>query len=136
MLFLLTLAFGLTGYLLPWDNRAYWATMVTIRIASQAPIAGPYLVKLAGAAEQLGALTLSRFYALHVLILPAATAALIGFHLYLVRRHGVTPGAAPHGPDDKFYPRQAFRDVHADLGAGRMHVLLGLTHVRALRHQL
>jgi ubiquinol-cytochrome c reductase cytochrome b subunit len=113
LLLLLTLAFGLTGYLLPWDNRAYWATMVTMRIASQAPVAGPYLVKLAGATEQLGALTLSRFYALHVLILPAATAALIGFHLYLVRRHGVTPGATAHGPSDKFYPRQAFRDVLA-----------------------
>ena len=113
LLFLLTLAFGLTGYLLPWDNRAYWATMVTMRIASQAPLAGPYLVKLLGAADQLGALTLSRFYALHVLILPAATAALIGFHLYLVRRHGVTPGPAPRGLDEKFYPRQAFRDVLA-----------------------
>ena len=113
LLLLLTLAFGLTGYLLPWDNRAYWATMVTVRLASQAPLAGPYLVKLAGATEQLGALTLSRFYAMHVLILPAVTAALIGFHLYLVRRHGVTPGAGPHGPDDKFYPRQAFRDVLA-----------------------
>jgi ubiquinol-cytochrome c reductase cytochrome b subunit len=113
LLLLLTLAFGLTGYLLPWDNRAYWATMVTVRIASQAPLAGPYLVKLAGATEQLGALTLSRFYALHVLVLPAATAALIGFHLYLVRRHGVTPGAAERGPSEKFYPRQVFRDVLA-----------------------
>jgi len=113
LLLLLTLAFGLTGYLLPWDNRAYWATMVTVRIASQAPWAGPYLVKLAGASEQLGALTLSRFYALHVLILPAATAVLIGFHLYLVRRHGVTPGAEPVGQSSKFYPRQVFRDVLA-----------------------
>jgi ubiquinol-cytochrome c reductase cytochrome b subunit len=113
LLLLLTLAFGLTGYLLPWDNRAYWATMVTVRIASTAPLLGPYLVKLAGATEQLGALTLSRFYAVHVLVLPAATAALIGFHLYLVRRHGVTPGAAACGSNEKFYPRQAFRDVVA-----------------------
>ena len=113
LLLLLTLSFGLTGYLLPWDNRAYWATMVTIHIASQAPLAGAYLVKLAGAAEQLGGLTLSRFYALHVLVLPAATAILVGFHLFLVRRHGVTPAAEVRGPDQKFYPRQAFRDVVA-----------------------
>jgi ubiquinol-cytochrome c reductase cytochrome b subunit len=113
LLLLLTLSFGLTGYLLPWDNRAYWATMVTVHIASQAPLAGPYLVKLAGAGEQLGGLTLSRFYALHVLILPAMTIVLVAFHLFLVRRHGVTPAAEGRGPDQKFYPRQAFRDVLA-----------------------
>jgi ubiquinol-cytochrome c reductase cytochrome b subunit len=99
LLLLLTLSFGLTGYLLPWDNRAYWATMVTVHIASQAPLAGPYLVKLAGAGEQLGGLTLSRFYALHVLILPAMTIVLVAFHLFLVRRHGVTPAAEGRGPD-------------------------------------
>jgi ubiquinol-cytochrome c reductase cytochrome b subunit len=112
-LLLLTLSFGLTGYLLPWDNRAYWATMVTVHIASQAPLAGSYLVKLAGAKEQLGALTLSRFYALHVLILPGATAVLIAFHLFLVRRHGVAPAAETRASGQKFYPRQAFRDVVA-----------------------
>ena len=112
VLLLLTLAFGLTGYLLPWDNKAYWGTMVTTQIAAGLPVAGPLLTRLMGAANGLGAITFSRFYTLHTLLLPAATAGLIVIHVYLVRRHGVAPRQFTEGRQ-KFYPKQVFRDLCA-----------------------
>jgi ubiquinol-cytochrome c reductase cytochrome b subunit len=113
VLLLLTFAFGLTGYLLPWDNRAYWGTMVTTRIVGSVPFAGAFLVRLMGAANGIGVLTFSRFYALHTLLLPAAMILLVGAHVGLVRRHGVTPNTANLEDTQKFYPKQAFRDVIA-----------------------
>src|SRR5512138_2261400 len=68
VLLLVTLAYGLTGYLLPWDNRAYWGTVVTTQIASQAPILGPYLILLLGSEGAVGAVTFARFFGLHVLL--------------------------------------------------------------------
>jgi ubiquinol-cytochrome c reductase cytochrome b subunit len=93
VLLLLTLAYGLTGYLLPWDNRAYWGTVVTTQIAGQAPLLGPYLGRLLGTQSSggVGVVTFARFFGLHVLILPPLTTLLIVFHVYLVRKHGVTP---------------------------------------------
>jgi len=113
VLLLLTLAFGLTGYLLPWDNRAYWGTVVTTRIAAAAPVIGPYLNRLLGGDGSIGVVTFARFFALHVLLLPPLTAALIALHLYLVRKHGVTPAPGDEGPKQPFFPRQAFKDTVA-----------------------
>src|SRR5215831_18137606 len=73
VLLLLTLAYGLTGYLLPWDNRAYWGTVVTTQIAAQAPVLGPYLSRLLGGEGAIGVVTFARFYGMHVLLLPPAT---------------------------------------------------------------
>lgn len=112
-LLLLTLAFGLTGYLLPWDNRAYWGTMVTTKIMASAPLLGTSLLRLIGAENGIGVVTFSRFYALHTIVLPGITALLIAVHVYLVRRHGVTASIVENGPTQKFYPRQAFRDITA-----------------------
>jgi ubiquinol-cytochrome c reductase cytochrome b subunit len=117
LLLLLTLGFGLTGYLLPWDNRAYWGTVVTTKIMGQAPIVGEYLQQLLGAQNGVGVITFSRFYSLHALLLPVATMLLIGVHIILVRRHGVTPAAFDSRPARKFYPEQAFRDVIAIFAA-------------------
>jgi ubiquinol-cytochrome c reductase cytochrome b subunit len=117
MLLLFTLAFGLTGYLLPWDNRAYWGTVVTTKIVGQTPLVGEYLQQLMGARNGVGVITFSRFYSLHTLLLPVATMLLIGIHVILVRRHGVTPAALDHRPTRKFYPEQAFRDVIAVFAA-------------------
>ena len=111
VLMLLTLAYGLTGYLLPWDNRAYWGTVVTTKIAATAPVAGPYLARLLGGQGSIGVVTFARFYALHVLLLPPLTMFLIGMHVYLVRRHGVTPGPAETGPPKRFFPEQVFKDT-------------------------
>ena len=110
-LLLITLAFGLTGYLLPWDNRAYWGTVVTTQIASQAPIAGPYLLRLLGGEGSVGNVTFSRFYALHTVLLPPLTMILIGIHIYLVRKHGVAPAPGDTAPQTKFFPEQVFKDT-------------------------
>ena len=76
-LLLLVLSFGLTGYLLPWDNRAYWATVVTVELAKLTPMVGDYLAQLLGSSHGVGVVTFSRFYTLHVVILPALTALLM-----------------------------------------------------------
>lgn len=112
-LLLLTLAFGLTGYLLPWDNRAYWGTMVTTQLVAQTPVFGPYLSDLIGAKSGIGVVTFSRFYAFHTLVLPGIMIGTVAVHVYLVARHGVTPGALDSGRPRKFYPTQAYRDVAA-----------------------
>jgi ubiquinol-cytochrome c reductase cytochrome b subunit len=111
ILLLLTLAFGLTGYLLPWDNRAYWGTVVTTQIASQAPVAGPYLLRLLGSQGAVGSVTFSRFYALHTVLLPPLMMILIGIHIYLVRKHGVAPAVGDTAPKRKFFPEQVFKDT-------------------------
>src|SRR5258708_5489959 len=111
VLLLITLAFGLTGYLLPWDNRAYWGTVVTTQIASQAPVAGPYLLRLLGSQGAVGNVTFSRFYALHTVLLPPLTMILIGIHIYLVRKHGVAPEVGDNAPKRKFFPEQVFKDT-------------------------
>jgi ubiquinol-cytochrome c reductase cytochrome b subunit len=112
-LLMIVLGFGLTGYLLPWDNRAYWGTVVTTQIAGQAPGLGAYVQRLMGAGNGVGVVTFARFYAAHVLLLPPLTLILIGVHIYLVRRHGVTPAAGDVGPKRKFFPEQVFRDTVA-----------------------
>jgi menaquinol-cytochrome c reductase cytochrome b subunit len=81
---------GFTGYLLPWDETAYWATVVGINLNGTAPILGPFLAQFLAGGAEIGADTLSKFYALHMLLLPGAIFGLIGLHLYLVIRLGVT----------------------------------------------
>jgi ubiquinol-cytochrome c reductase cytochrome b subunit len=114
VLLLLTLGYGLTGYLLPWDNRAYWGTVVATSIAGQAPLLGPYLTRLLGGEGAIGVVTFARFFGLHVLLLPPATMLLIGVHIYLVRKHGVAPQPGDELlPTKKFYPEQLFKDTLA-----------------------
>lgn len=111
-LLLITLAFGLTGYLLPWDNRAYFGTVVTTHIMSQAPLVGPYLLRLLGApGDSVGNVTFSRFYALHTILLPPLTIIIIGIHIYLVRKHGVAAAPGDTAPKRKFFPEQVFKDT-------------------------
>lgn len=113
LLLMLTLGFGLTGYLLPWDNRAYWGTVVTTQIASKAPVAGQYVARLMGADGGVGVVTFARFHALHVMLLPLITIGTIGIHIFLVRKHGVAPLAGDDKPKKKFYPEQVFKDTVA-----------------------
>jgi ubiquinol-cytochrome c reductase cytochrome b subunit len=113
-LLLLTFAYGLTGYLLPWDNRAYWGTVVATQIAASAPGAGEYVSRLLGGEGAIGVVTFARFYAIHVLILPPATILLIAVHVFLVRKHGVAPAPGDETkPKKKFYPEQVFKDTVA-----------------------
>ena len=92
-LLLLVMGFSFTGYLLPWDQKAYWATAVGTNISDQAPIAGPAIAAMLKGGPEIGAATLTRFFAFHVLVLPALTVLLIGCHLFLVVWHGIS--AAP-----------------------------------------
>jgi menaquinol-cytochrome c reductase cytochrome b subunit len=90
VLLVLTLAMGLTGYLLPFDQRSFWATTVAVNLNASAPILGPYLADFMRGGAEFGAASLSRFYALHMLLIPGLLAALIGAHLYLVAKLGTT----------------------------------------------
>jgi ubiquinol-cytochrome c reductase cytochrome b subunit len=111
VLLFLILAFALTGYLLPWDQKAYWATTVAINIAAGAPLIGGYLADVLRGGAGLGALTLGRWYAVHVFVLPAALVAFIAVHLVLMRRHGISgPPEARAGRGRAFYPWHVARE--------------------------
>jgi len=90
VLLILTLVMALTGYLLPFDQRAYWATVVANNITATGPLIGPYLGDFLRGGPEFGATTLSRFYSIHMLLVPGLIAALIGAHLYLVTKLGTT----------------------------------------------
>jgi ubiquinol-cytochrome c reductase cytochrome b subunit/menaquinol-cytochrome c reductase cytochrome b subunit len=90
VLVVLTLMMGLTGYLLPFDQRSYWATIVAVNINGTGPIVGPFLGDFLRGGAEFNATTLSRFYSIHMLLVPGAIAALIGAHLYLVAKLGTT----------------------------------------------
>ena len=90
VLLVLTLVMGLTGYLLPFDQRSFWATVVGVNITGTGPVLGPYLADFLRAGSEFTSVTLSRFYAIHMLLIPGAIAALIGAHLYLVAKLGTT----------------------------------------------
>ncbi len=115
LLFIVTLGFGFTGYLLPWDEKAYWATVVGIEISSTAPVLGDVVAKILRGGTEVGAVTLSRFYALHTIWLPWLAFGLVGVHLFLVRFYG-SSGLPKNSPEEMkngkpFYPDQVFEDV-------------------------
>src|SRR5678815_5694468 len=95
-LLLIVLGFALSGYLLPWDQKAYWATTVTINIARSGPF-GEFIAGVLKGGQTLGSLTLLRWYAAHVFLLPGALMIFVIAHLYLMRRHGIS-GALKYFP--------------------------------------
>jgi quinol---cytochrome c reductase cytochrome b subunit, bacillus type len=102
-LLILTMVMGFTGYLLPFDQRSFWATVVGVNINGTGPIVGPYLSDFLRAGAEFGPTTLSRFYAIHMLLVPGAIIALIGAHLYLVVKLGTT--APPHVRAEDYEPK-------------------------------
>src|SRR5262249_48693488 len=90
VLLILTMVMGLTGYLLPFDQRSFRATTVAANIPGTGPVLGPYLADFLRAGPEIGATTLSRFYAIHMLLVPGLIIALIGAHLFLVVKLGTT----------------------------------------------
>ncbi|HVL97584.1 MAG TPA: cytochrome b N-terminal domain-containing protein [Solirubrobacteraceae bacterium] len=90
VLLILTMTMSFTGYLLPFDQRSYWATVVGVNINGTGPHLGPYLSDFLRGGAEFNATTLPRFYAIHMLLVPGAIAAMIGAHLYLVARQGTT----------------------------------------------
>ena len=101
VLLILTMVMSFTGYLLPFDQRSYWATIVGVNINGTGPIVGPFLSDFLRGGAEFGATTLSRFYAIHMLLIPGGLAALIGAHLYLVAKLGTTapPWLKSNGDD-------------------------------------
>jgi ubiquinol-cytochrome c reductase cytochrome b subunit len=107
-----TVGFGLTGYLLPWDQKGYWATRVATNIAGTMPVLGKAVQSILVGGPEYGSMTLTRFYTLHIAILPLLLALLLVGHLVLFRKHGVTPSAsADMKKVDRFYPVQLAKDV-------------------------
>jgi menaquinol-cytochrome c reductase cytochrome b subunit len=101
VLLILTMVMSFTGYLLPFDQRSYWATIVGVNINGTGPIVGPFLSDFLRGGAEFGATTLSRFYAIHMLLVPGGIAAMMGAHLYLVAKLGTT---AP--PWQKVHPSE------------------------------
>lgn len=114
VLLVLVVGFAFTGYLLPWDMKAYFATKVGINIAKMTPVIGAYLVSILQGGAEMGTITLSRFYALHVIVLPLSLILIVGLHLFYIRLHGPTPSALstdrPVEYVNRFYPMQLYRD--------------------------
>ena len=90
LLLLITMGFGFTGYLLPWDQKAYWATKVGTDIAGSVPLIGHFLLVSLRGGDQISAATLGRFFDLHVLVLPAIIVILLLGHFFMIRRHGIS----------------------------------------------
>ncbi|WP_437200769.1 cytochrome b N-terminal domain-containing protein [Planctomicrobium sp. SH664] len=121
----IVLFLGLTGYLLPWDQKGYYATQVATNIMGSAPVVGPYLQTLIQGGEQYGNQTLTRFFALHAGILPATLIGFLALHIYVFRRHGIHAVKTEGRPDGQFWPDQVLRDAVACLGV--LAAILGAT---------
>ena len=97
-IFATVMGMGFTGYLLVWDQRAFWASVVGINLNGTAPFLGPYITEFFRGGPEYTADMIARFYSIHMLLIPGALAGLIGLHMYLVTRLGVSP--APWRYDD------------------------------------
>ncbi|MBW3533705.1 MAG: cytochrome b N-terminal domain-containing protein [Gemmatimonadetes bacterium] len=115
ILLMLVMGMSLTGYLLPWDQKGYWATKVATSIAAVTPVVGPALQRMLIGGAEYGHHTLTRFFAIHAGLLPLLTILLVLGHIYLFRYHGITPKKPARGPDARFWPDQLFRDAVAAL---------------------
>ena len=113
ILFLITLAFGLTGYLLPVGQPGVLGHDRGHAAGKQNPLDWTHLSRLLGGEGSIGVVTFARFFALHVLLLPPLATSLIALHVYLVRKHGVAPIPSDQGATKKFFPEQVFKDTVA-----------------------
>ena len=121
-LFLVTLGLGFTGYLLPWDMKAYWATVVGANIPNQYPGVGNYITRFILGGNDISGFTLTRFYSVHTLILPACLLMLMAVHIYLIRVHNLSDPRErlageclppPSGQPYRFYPEHTNRTTLA-----------------------
>src|SRR5216683_499223 len=116
LLFALVLGMAFTGYLLPWDQRAYFATAVGTNAASEIPWIGESLKRMMRGGTEMGTLTISRFFVAHVFLIPACIFALVASHIFLFRKAGAAGPVteSPYKPEQKpelFYPRQVLMDL-------------------------
>jgi ubiquinol-cytochrome c reductase cytochrome b subunit len=120
----IVLGLSLTGYLLPWDQKGYWATQVATKIAGTVPVAGETLQRLVVGGREYGHHTLSRFFALHAGVLPGLLIFFLVLHLALFRKHGIKARKPDRAPDQTFWPDQILKDAVACLAV--LAVVLGL----------
>jgi ubiquinol-cytochrome c reductase cytochrome b subunit len=111
----LVLGLSLTGYLLPWDQKGFWATKVATNLAAIVPFVGTSLQKIIVGGPEYGHHTLTRFFALHAGVLPASIVGLLAGHIYLFRKHGLTAKEPRRRPDAAFWPDQVLKDAVACL---------------------
>ncbi|MCA9114209.1 MAG: cytochrome b N-terminal domain-containing protein [Planctomycetaceae bacterium] len=123
----IVLGLSLTGYLLPWDQKGYYATQVSTKIMGAAPVVGPSLQYLAQGGAEYGHHTLTRFFAMHAGILPAALVAFLALHIYVFRRHGITTPDPHRAPEASFWPDQVLRDAVACLGVLAVVLFFAIT---------
>jgi ubiquinol-cytochrome c reductase cytochrome b subunit len=121
----LVLGLGLTGYLLPWDQKGYWATNVATNLATLVPVVGKDIQQLAVGGNEYGHHTLTRFFALHAGVLPALLVIFLVLHIAIFRRHGIMAKITPGRADETFWPRQVLFDALGCLVL--LLVVLGLT---------
>jgi ubiquinol-cytochrome c reductase cytochrome b subunit len=122
----IVLGLGLTGYLLPWDQKGYYATQVSTKIMGATPVVGPQLQELAQGGSAYGHHTLTRFFAMHAGILPGLLIAFLVLHLYVFRRHGITVPDPDKAPETTFWPDQALKDGIACLAVLAVVLLLAI----------
>jgi ubiquinol-cytochrome c reductase cytochrome b subunit len=115
VLLVLVLGLSLTGYLLPWDQKGFWATKVATNILAITPFIGPELQKIVIGGTDYGHLTLTRFFALHAGVLPGLIILFTAGHIYLFRKHGLHAKEPRRKPDAKFWPDQVLMDAVACL---------------------
>jgi ubiquinol-cytochrome c reductase cytochrome b subunit len=111
VLMLLVLGLGLTGYLLPWDQKGFWATNVATNLMTLSPGVGKEVQTLAVGGSAYGHHTLTRFFAMHAGVLPVLLVIFLGLHVTLFRRHGITPHVTAGRPDEFFWPKQVLFDA-------------------------
>ncbi len=134
VLMILVLGMALTGYLLPWDQKGYWATIVATNLAGIVPFVGPSLQQLIVGGSDYGHHTLTRFFALHAGFLPATLVLFLVVHLALFRKHGLHAKQPITRPDAMFWPDQVLKDAVAMLAV--LAVVLGVILVPAVRTML
>jgi ubiquinol-cytochrome c reductase cytochrome b subunit len=128
VLMLITLGLGLTGYLLPWDQKGYWATKVATELVSLGP-AGQSMQKVVVGGSEYGHNTLTRFFALHAGVLPGLLIMVLGMHVMMFRKHGITAKSSAKREDEYFWPKQVFKD-----SAGCLLLLLAVGLVVIYKH--
>ncbi len=126
VLMMIVLGLSLTGYLLPWDQKGYYATQVTTNIMSATPVMGAEVQTLAQGGTEYGHLTLTRFFAMHAGILPALLVGFLALHIYVFRRHGLTVHDEKHAPETTFWPDQVLKDAVACLAVLAVVLLLAI----------
>ncbi len=122
----IVLGLALTGYLLPWDQKGYWATKVATNMTGLVPVVGKPLQQLIVGGSDYGHHTLTRFFALHAGVLPALLTIFLTMHVLLFRRHGLTVRDPNRAPDTTFWPEQVLRDAVACLGVSIVVLVLVL----------